>query len=118
MTASIDLLLQDLAELQKAIAAQASEYRLTPMIGRSHGIHAEPITFGLKLGLMYDEFSRAIERLQQTRCRVAVGKLWPTWEKFIATGQKYVSKLTAAEKKSGKGFIDDAGSIYAAVMNQ
>lgn len=75
MTASIDILLQDLAELQKAIAAQASEYRLTPMIGRSHGIHAEPITFGLKLGLMYDEFSRAIERLQQTRHRVAVGKL-------------------------------------------
>ncbi|MBX9577030.1 MAG: adenylosuccinate lyase [Chthoniobacterales bacterium] len=75
MTASIDLLLQDLAELQKAIAAQAKEYRLTPMIGRSHGIHAEPITFGLKLGLMYDEFSRAIERLQQTRRRVAVGKL-------------------------------------------
>jgi cellobiose transport system substrate-binding protein len=50
--------------------------------------------------------------------RVAVSKLWPTWDKFIATGQKYVSKLTAAEKKSGKGFIDDAGSIYAAVMNQ
>lgn len=75
MTASIDILLQDLAELQKAIAAQAKEYRLTPMIGRSHGIHAEPITFGLKLGLMYDEFSRAIERLQQTRHRVAVGKL-------------------------------------------
>ena len=75
MTASIDLLLQDLKELQEAIAAQAKKYRLTPMIGRSHGIHAEPITFGLKLGLMYDEFSRAIERLQQTRHRVAVGKL-------------------------------------------
>ncbi len=75
MTASIDLLLQDLNELQQAIARQAKEYRLTPMIGRSHGIHAEPITFGLKLGLMYDEFSRAIERLQQTRHRVAVGKL-------------------------------------------
>lgn len=75
MTASLDLLLQDLSELQTAIAAQAKKYHLTPMIGRSHGIHAEPITFGLKLGLMYDEFSRAIERLQQTRRRVAVGKL-------------------------------------------
>lgn len=50
--------------------------------------------------------------------RVAVGKLWPTWEKFIATGKQYVSKLTPAQKKAGQGFIDDAGSIYAAVMNQ
>ena len=75
MTASIDLLLNDLTELRQVIAAQAKEYHLTPMIGRSHGIHAEPITFGLKLGVMYDEFGRAIERLQQTRQRVAVGKL-------------------------------------------
>ena len=50
--------------------------------------------------------------------RAAVSKLWPTWDKFIATGQKYVSKLTPTEKKAGKAFIDDAGSIYAAVMNQ
>ncbi len=48
---------------------------MVPMIGRSHGIHAEPITFGLKLALMYDEFGRARERLVQTRDRVAVGKL-------------------------------------------
>jgi adenylosuccinate lyase len=45
------------------------------MIGRSHGIHAEPITYGLKLALMYDEFGRGIERLEQTRERVRVGKL-------------------------------------------
>ena len=45
------------------------------MIGRSHGIHAEPITFGLKLALMYDEFGRAIQRLMQTRERIRVGKL-------------------------------------------
>jgi cellobiose transport system substrate-binding protein len=50
--------------------------------------------------------------------RVAVGKLWPTWEKFIQVGKGYVGKLTAAEKKSGKAFIDDAGSIYGAIMNQ
>lgn len=50
--------------------------------------------------------------------RVAVSNLWPTWEKFIATGKRYVSKLTPAQKKAGQGFIDDAGSIYAAVMNQ
>src|SRR4030095_15953815 len=48
---------------------------MTPMIGRSHGVHAEPITFGLKLALMYDEFGRAIERLMQTRERIRVGKI-------------------------------------------
>jgi adenylosuccinate lyase len=45
------------------------------MIGRSHGIHAEPITFGLKLALMFDEFGRAAERLAQTTERVRIGKL-------------------------------------------
>jgi len=45
------------------------------MIGRSHGIHAEPITFGLKLALMFDEFGRAEERLSQTSERIRVGKL-------------------------------------------
>ena len=48
---------------------------MTPMIGRSHGIHAEPITFGLKLALMFDEFGRAEERLAQTKERIRVGKL-------------------------------------------
>jgi cellobiose transport system substrate-binding protein len=50
--------------------------------------------------------------------REAVSKLWPTWDKFIATGTKYMSKLSAAEKKAGKGFLDNAGTIYGAVMNQ
>ncbi len=50
--------------------------------------------------------------------RAAVSKLWPTWEAFIATGQKYMTKLSAADKKAGKGFIDNAGTIYAAIMNQ
>jgi adenylosuccinate lyase len=48
---------------------------MTPMIGRSHGIHAEPITFGLKMALMYDEFGRAETRLQRARSVIAVGKL-------------------------------------------
>jgi adenylosuccinate lyase len=48
---------------------------MTPMIGRSHGIHAEPITFGLKLALMFDEFRRAEQRLAQTTERIRVGKL-------------------------------------------
>src|SRR5207248_9013808 len=46
-----------------------------PMIGRSYGVYAEPITFGLRLALMYGEFGRAIERLTQTRERIRVGKI-------------------------------------------
>ena len=69
------ILAEGLAALRKAIANQARRYKMTPMIGRSHGIHAEPITFGLKLALMFDEFGRAEERLTQTKERVRVGKL-------------------------------------------
>jgi cellobiose transport system substrate-binding protein len=50
--------------------------------------------------------------------RAAVSKLWPTWDKFIETGKKYMSKLSAADKKAKKGFIDNAGTIYGAIMNQ
>ena len=75
MTAACDLLLEDLAALRVVVAERARTFKDTPMIGRSHGIHAEPTTFGLKLALMYDEFGRAEERLRQTRERVAVGKL-------------------------------------------
>jgi adenylosuccinate lyase len=75
MNASCAILLDDLNHLRDAIARRALEHKFTPMIGRSHGIHAEPITFGLKLALMFDEFSRATQRLTQMRERVRVGKI-------------------------------------------
>ncbi len=75
MNAACAILLKDLAALREVAARRAVEFKRTPMIGRSHGIHAEPITFGLKLALMYDEFGRAAERLTQTRERIRVGKL-------------------------------------------
>ena len=50
--------------------------------------------------------------------RDAVSKLWPTWDAFIATGQKYLKSLKPAEVKAGKSFVDNAGTIYAAIMNQ
>src|SRR4051812_11525490 len=75
MTESARILLTDIQDLRKTIGEQARRYKTTPMIGRSHGIHAEPITFGLKLALMYDEFGRAEERLTQTIERIRVGKL-------------------------------------------
>lgn len=75
MTQSADLLLKDLKTVRKSIAKKARKYKMTPCIGRSHGIHGEPTTFGLKLALMYDEFGRALRRLETARKAVAVGKL-------------------------------------------
>jgi adenylosuccinate lyase len=75
MVQSADILLEDVQALRKVIAAKAKIHQFTPMIGRSHGIHAEPTTFGLKLALMYDEFGRALQRLELARQTVAVGKL-------------------------------------------
>jgi adenylosuccinate lyase len=75
MAEASDLLLGDLRSLLEVLARRAREFRRTPMIGRSHGIHAEPITFGLKLALMYDEFRRGLERLEGIQSRIRVGKL-------------------------------------------
>jgi adenylosuccinate lyase len=66
-----DLLIADVKELLKALERRAREYKLTPTIGRSHGIHAEPTTFGLKLAQAYAEFDRARERLIAARAEVA-----------------------------------------------
>jgi adenylosuccinate lyase len=70
-----DILLGDLRELIAVIGKRAVEFKNVPMIGRSHGIHAEPVTFGLKLALMYDEFRRALARLEGIQARIRVGKL-------------------------------------------
>jgi len=75
MTQSADLLIADTKALLTVIARRALEHKFTPCIGRSHGIHAEPTTFGLKLALMHDEFGRALERLERVRKVVAVGKV-------------------------------------------
>ena len=50
--------------------------------------------------------------------RVAVGKLWPTWDKFIAVGEQYMNSLSAKQKKAGLGFMDNAGTIFGAKLNQ
>ena len=75
MVQSADILIADVKKLRPIIARRAKEYQMTPCIGRSHGIHGEPTTFGLKLALMHDEFGRALERLERARRIAAVGKL-------------------------------------------
>jgi adenylosuccinate lyase len=70
-----DLLAAGVRSVRSAAARQAITHKMTPMIGRSHGIQAEPITFGLKMALMYDEFGRAETRLQRAQSVIRVGKL-------------------------------------------
>ena len=75
MREACDVLLADLAGLAGAIRDRALEHKKTPMIGRTHGVHAEPMTFGLKLALWYAEVGRDIERLRRAREVISVGKL-------------------------------------------
>ena len=69
------ILLEDVANLMAALKEKAFQYKLTPMIGRTHGIHAEPITFGLKMAHFYDEMRRNLERLEAAAERVSYGKI-------------------------------------------
>jgi adenylosuccinate lyase len=75
LVAAADLLLAGVKKVRAAAKAQARRHRYTPMIGRTHGVHAEPLTFGLKMALMFDEFGRAEERLRRARDGVSVGQL-------------------------------------------
>ncbi len=75
MREGCDLLLKDIDALAEAVRARAEEHRRTPMIGRTHGVHAEPMTFGLKLALWYTELRRDEERLKKARSIVSVGKI-------------------------------------------
>jgi adenylosuccinate lyase len=75
MREACDVILEDLDGLAEAIRERAMEHRRTPMIGRTHGVHAEPMTFGLKLALWYAEVDRDIERVRRARQTISVGKL-------------------------------------------
>jgi adenylosuccinate lyase len=70
-----DLILADLDGLIEAVRTRAEEHRRTPMIGRTHGVHAEPMTFGLKLALWHSQLARDRDRLRRAREAMLVGKL-------------------------------------------
>jgi len=72
LSRAADILIADIDALRAALKRRAFEYKTTPTIGRSHGIHAEPTTFGLKLAGFYAEFSRGRERLLAARKEIAV----------------------------------------------
>ncbi|MBI3753132.1 MAG: adenylosuccinate lyase [Deltaproteobacteria bacterium] len=72
---SADLIIADIKGLMQAIKKRAFEHKDTVMIGRSHGIHAEPITFGLKMALWYEEMKRNLARMQRAKEVISYGKL-------------------------------------------
>jgi adenylosuccinate lyase len=70
-----DMIIKDIIELMDVLKKQAYQYKETLMIGRSHGIHAEPMTFGLKFALWYEDMKRNLSRIKKARETISVGKL-------------------------------------------
>jgi adenylosuccinate lyase len=75
MCQAMDILLADCQRVQAALIKLAKEHKNTPMVGRTHGVHAEPITFGLKMALWLEEMRRNTARLERARESIAVGKI-------------------------------------------
>ena len=75
MKKSAEIILDDLKRLSEVLLRRAKEHKYTPCIGRTHGIHAEPMTLGLKFILWYDENERNIKRVEEAKKQVSVGKL-------------------------------------------
>src|SRR5687767_7196942 len=75
MREACDVILKGLDDLMRPVHTRAEEHRRTPMIGRTHGVHAEPMTFGLKLALWYAELTRDVARMRRAREVISVGKL-------------------------------------------
>ncbi|HLC15155.1 MAG TPA: adenylosuccinate lyase, partial [Thermodesulfovibrionia bacterium] len=75
MVRASDIIIEDIQKLMDVLKTQAYRYKDTPAIGRSHGIHAEPMTFGLKFALWYEEMKRNLARMQSARETVRAGKL-------------------------------------------
>ncbi len=75
MKESADIILEDLKILKEELRKKAKKYKYTIMAGRSHGVHAEPTTFGLKLALFFDEINRCIDRINRAKEIISVGKI-------------------------------------------
>src|SRR5262245_19241830 len=97
MTEALDLILEGAEEFLSVLKRQAIRHKKTVMVGRSHGIHGEPISFGFKLAIWYEEVGRHVERLRKVRGEIAVGKLSGAMGTFAHQGpdiEEYVcSKL-------------------------
>jgi len=95
-----EILLKDIDALIAALAKRAKEHKQTPMIGRTHGIHAEPMTFGLKLSVFYAEMKRVRERMAHAVETISVGKISGavgTFEHLDPSVEEYVCKHLGLE---------------------
>lgn len=70
-----EIIIKDIVDLMEVLKNQAFKYKDTPIIGRSHGVHAEPITFGLKFALWYEDMKRNLDRMKRAKEVISVGKL-------------------------------------------
>ena len=116
-----DLLLADIDALLAALERRAREYKLTPTIGRSHGIHAEPTTFGLKLAFAFAEFTRARKRLELARTEVAtcaISGAVGTFAQVDPRVESYVAKKMglAVEPISTQIIPRDRHAMYFATL--
>jgi adenylosuccinate lyase len=121
LTRATDLLLKGLDGLLKAIKKRARQHKYTPTIGRSHGIHAEPTTFGLKLALAYAEFARNKERLLAARKDIATCAISGAVGTFANINPKveaYVAKKLglAVEPVSTQVIPRDRHAMYFATL--
>jgi adenylosuccinate lyase len=89
------LLLEDLDALRAVLKERALEFRQTVQVGRTHGVHAEPITFGLKIALWYDEANRACQRLEAAAREMAVGKTSGAVGTFAHIGPEAEERICA-----------------------
>ncbi len=99
----------------KDIAGDYLPWRWAQGVGYDDSVIGIPTDVGgLEVAYRTDLFKKAGLPTDRTK----VSALWPTWDKFIATGKQYMKSVSAADKKSGVGFMDSAGTIYSAVLNQ
>jgi len=81
MKASLEIIIEDVKMLMESVKKRAQEHKMTLMVGRSHGIHGEPITFGLVLAVWYDELARHLKNLEETMEVIAVGQISPSLQR-------------------------------------
>lgn len=121
MTEALDLILDGVEDLRAVLKKQALRHKHTVMVGRSHGIHGEPISFGLKLAIWYEEVGRHVARLRHVRGQIAVGKLSGAMGTFAHQApdvEEYVcSKLgLTADPVSNQVVQRDRHAAYAAAL--
>jgi len=83
MKEALEKVRKDVVDIQEAVRSQAVKYKMTPMVGRTHGVHAEPITFGVKILVWFEEFKRHLKRIDLALDHISVGRIAGSVGTFI-----------------------------------